>query len=148
MAFPFLLAGSSECDALIDDDIVSNLAGLSNNNAHAVINEQSLADTGAGMDFYTRHEPAELRDDSRCCIPASPVQPVRNPVRPDRMQPRIGEEHLKPAACGRVIIQHRLDIRTNMLPHRGSPSMLLRLRYIRPNEEVPPHYAFSLFMRH
>src|SRR5690606_39667937 len=50
----FLLTSTSERYALVDYNIVANHARLSDYNTHAMIDEQSLANFSARMNFYAR----------------------------------------------------------------------------------------------
>ncbi len=50
MAVGALLAGTAECDAVQDRDVVADDGGLANDEAGGVVEEDALADTGGRID--------------------------------------------------------------------------------------------------
>ncbi|MNI92008.1 hypothetical protein D3C73_1497490 [compost metagenome] len=73
MPLPLFLPCPSKCDTLEQDDIISDLARFPDDDPHAVIDEQPIADDRPRMNFDSRHETPELGDGPRQRIPAMPV---------------------------------------------------------------------------
>jgi len=55
-----LLAGSAQCDALVEGDVVSHHRRLADNDAHAVVDEEAGAERGSGVNLDTREEARDL----------------------------------------------------------------------------------------
>jgi len=51
VALAFVFASSTQCDAMVNRAIVTDLSCFADDNPHAVVNEQTFADLGPGMDF-------------------------------------------------------------------------------------------------
>ena len=62
---PVSLPVPPEGDAVVDGAVVTDLGGLADDDAHAVVDEQALADLRAGMDLDTGHMPRKLRKRTR-----------------------------------------------------------------------------------
>jgi hypothetical protein len=71
MALACSFSSSAESHVLIHENVVADLAGLADDDAHAVIDEEAAADCCAGVNFYSGHGAGELRDDPRQSEPAS-----------------------------------------------------------------------------
>jgi len=56
---------AAESDAVVEHHTVADLSGLANDDAHAVVDEETAADGGAGVDFHTGEETGDLRQDAR-----------------------------------------------------------------------------------
>ena len=57
MALAGVLAGAAQGDPVIDGAVVADLGGLTENDAHAVVDEQLVADLGAGMNLNAGQVP-------------------------------------------------------------------------------------------
>jgi hypothetical protein len=60
MPFEFFLARATKCCALIYRYVIANDRGFSDDNAHAVINEQSPTNLRCRMNLDARQEPGDL----------------------------------------------------------------------------------------
>ena len=61
MALAGLIAGASKRDALVERAIIADDGGLTDDDTHGVVDEESAADLGAWVNFHTCHEASELR---------------------------------------------------------------------------------------
>jgi hypothetical protein len=101
MAFALFFAGASKSHSLIHRDIVSHRSSLSNDYAHAVINEKPASYPCSGMDFNTGAETCRLRKHPSEAIQSLLPKPMTQAVRPKRMQPGIAEQNLESrTGCG------------------------------------------------
>ena len=80
MALAGVLAGAAQSDAVVDGAVVSDLTGLTEHDAHAVIDEQASADGGTGVDLDASAAASVLADPAGKEKALMPVQPVRNAV--------------------------------------------------------------------
>ena len=60
-----LLAGAAERDALVERDVVADDRRLADDHAHAVVDEEALADGGAGVDLDAGEEARDLGEPAR-----------------------------------------------------------------------------------
>jgi hypothetical protein len=60
MPFPLFFTRAAQRHALINENIVSDFGGLADDNAIAVIDEESAADACAGVDLDPGKKPSEL----------------------------------------------------------------------------------------
>src|SRR5690606_9196182 len=76
-------------DAVVDRDVITDLARLADDDTHRVIDEQPTPDDGARVNLHPREVPRPLRvhagDEAHPVLP----QPVRPAVDPHRVQPRV-----------------------------------------------------------
>ena len=59
---PVSFAGAAQSDTVVDGAVVPDLTGLTEHDAHAVINEQASADGGTGVDLDAGAAAAMLAD--------------------------------------------------------------------------------------
>ena len=62
MALAHVLAGAAQGDAVVNQAVVPDLGGLADDKAHAVVDDQALADGGAGVDLDAGAAAAGLGD--------------------------------------------------------------------------------------
>ncbi len=74
--FPCLLAGTAKRDVLIHQNVVANLAGFANDDAHAVIDKEAAPDCGSRMNFNSGGGARELRYNAGKREPASFIDAV------------------------------------------------------------------------
>src|SRR5688572_17071489 len=65
MALLTPVAGAAEGNALGEVAVVTDDRGLTHDDAHAVVDEQTLAEYGRGMNLHARHEAVEHGDHAR-----------------------------------------------------------------------------------
>ena len=93
-----VLAGAPQGHPLVEQTVVSDLRSLADDNAHAVVDHQAVADGGAGVDFDAGPEPAPLGDAPGQKESMMPVQPMGHPVVQNGMDTRVQEKNLQLAA--------------------------------------------------
>src|SRR3990167_8998071 len=118
----FVPAGATKGHPLIKGDVIADFGGLTDDNAHAVIDKEASTDLRARMDFDASHPAAEVRHPARQPLPATPPQCMRHAMQPDCMQPRIASDHLKGITRRRVAMKYALDILLHTLKHLPSPA--------------------------
>lgn len=102
MAFVMLLARSAQGCALVNRAVITDDGGLTDNYAHAVVDEQIFADFCAGVDFDTRKKPAQLRQQSSQKTQVYYVEKMRNAMPNYRMHARVQQKDFQRASCGRI----------------------------------------------
>jgi hypothetical protein len=60
MPFALFHAHTAKCDAMVEGDSIPDFSRFTDDNTHAVINEQPFADFGTRMDFNAGEEPHQL----------------------------------------------------------------------------------------
>src|SRR3984957_12320808 len=110
MPFSFFEAGAAERDALVDEHVVADFDGLAEHHAHPMIDEQAPADCRAGMNLDASEPSRQLADHPAKKLAVMLPEPVREAVKPDRMQSRVREHDLERGARGRVAVKDRLDV--------------------------------------
>ena len=58
---PLCSDGAAQRDAVVEGDPIADLGGLTDDHAHAMIDEQVVTDGGAGVDFDAGQAAHELR---------------------------------------------------------------------------------------
>ena len=51
MPLPLVLSSAAQGNAVVKEHVVSDLCGLSDDDAHTVVDDEAAADPGAGMDL-------------------------------------------------------------------------------------------------
>ena len=70
-------AGAAQSDTVVDGAVVPDLTGLTEHDAHAVINEQASADGGTGVDLDAGQETPHMRREAPGPTPAAHPEGVR-----------------------------------------------------------------------
>ena len=86
----------------VDEDVVSHLRCLADNDPHPVVDDHPPADHGSGMDLNSRKEPADMGDKPGPEFQVVGLEPVGPPVEPEGVEPRVADEDLKRGAGGGV----------------------------------------------
>lgn len=95
---------SAERYSVINHHVLADLCGLTDHHPHAVVDEESAADGGTGMDFDSGKEPGQLGDQARGKTERRILpQPVRHTVGPNGVQAGVCEKVLKRASSRRVV---------------------------------------------
>ena len=102
VALALVLAGAAQGDAVVDEAVVPHLGGLADDDAHTVVDDQALADGGAGMDLDARAVPGDLGVQPGQKAAVVPPEPVAHPVKDHRVDALVEEEDLQLAAGGGV----------------------------------------------
>ena len=88
-------------------DVVADLRGLTDDHAHAMVNEEALTDRRGRVDLDTGEVAGRLRQGA--CRESVPLVPqlVSRPVRPQGVDTRVEEGHLHAGAGGGVALASR-----------------------------------------
>src|SRR5215469_8412155 len=119
VAFAGFVAGATQGYALVEENVVADFGGLSNDDAHTVIDEEAAADRSARMDLDTCKEAADLGDDARRERNAPAVQLMRQPVREDGVKTGIAEKDLDDTFRGRILAKDSIDLFPNGSKHHA-----------------------------
>ena len=95
---------AAEGDTVVEHDTIANLCGFTDDNAHAMVNKEAAADSCAWVDFHAGKEAVNLRQDARGPAQATLPHPVRNAVRPHRVEAGIYHRIFDVATRGRIVI--------------------------------------------
>ena len=101
--------------SLIYKAVVADFGGFADDNARTVVNEKSLADLCARVNFYSREKSCCLRDYSCGKIKLLFVKLVSHSVRENSVKSRVGENYLECASCGRVAPLYRFNFFVKLL---------------------------------
>jgi len=112
-------AGAAQRDALVERDVVADLGGLADHHAHAVVDEDALADDRARVDLDAGEPARQVRDEAPQPLQAVHPAPVRGQVQPDGVQAWVAGDHLEAAARGRVAVEDALDVGSQAGKHEG-----------------------------
>ena len=94
-------AGAAERDALVQGDVVANLGCLANHHAHAVVDEEAVANPGGGMNFDPGQRTGQRGNGAGQQGDPGAVERVGDPVSEKRVDARPGGEDLERADAGR-----------------------------------------------
>ena len=75
MSFAPLESGTPQRYALIQQNVIAQLGGLADDNAHAMVDEKPVADGGSRMDLNAGQKTRELGNQTRHDKPAPLVKP-------------------------------------------------------------------------
>jgi hypothetical protein len=117
----FLLAAAAKRHVVEKHNIVADLAGLSDDDTHPVIDKQPAADLRPWVNLDARKESVRLRNDSGNHKQPVPEKPMGDSMAPDGVQTGIGKDDLQHAAGGRIVIEDSLNIGFYRTKH-GVPS--------------------------
>lgn len=68
--------GAAERNVVIHGNVVADFGGFADDDAHAVVNEKTFADSCTGMDFNAGQKAGNLRNDARRQAEIFAPQPV------------------------------------------------------------------------
>jgi len=117
MTLPLFETGAAQRHAVIQRHVFADLGRLADDHAHAVVDEKTRADPGAGVDL----DPGESTHDVGCPT-RQDLEPMRpqtmpQPVPPDGVQPGITQQDLQPAARRRIAGQHSVNVAAKCCEH-------------------------------
>src|SRR4029077_17668393 len=117
MPLAALGAGTAQGDALVDQHVVADLAGLADDDSGAVIDEETMTDAGARVDLDAREEAAHLRDHARNQRQIPAVELVGETMEQERLKAGIAEDDFKDALSRRVLAENGFDLLPDSLKH-------------------------------
>ena len=127
MALAAVLTGTAEGYVLVYQAVVADDGGFADDDAHAVIDEQSLADGRAGMDLYAGFMPRALAEIAGDQLHIVLIKPVRAPMLAHRLVAGIEKEYLQLIPCGGIAVHRRLQVCFDCFKH-SITLILLSLR--------------------
>ena len=92
MAFALFLTRPAEGDTLIEGHVVADDRRFSDDDAHAMVDEQAFADLGAGMDLDAREEAGNRGNEAGRDEPLMLIEEVGQAMGPDGMKAGIAEQ--------------------------------------------------------
>src|SRR5471030_1741811 len=117
MALAFVPAGATQGHALVKRHVVADFSGFANDDAHAVINEETPTYLGTRVNLDACHPAAEVRDNARRPLPAFVPQGMAQSMQPDRVQARVTGQDFKDIARSRITMEHTLNIFSQTIEH-------------------------------
>lgn len=90
--FALVFACAAEGDLVVEGAIVANFSSFTDDQAHAVVDEEVFADLGAGVDFNAGQKTAKLGDEAGPKVSPFSVEKVGDAVKADGMDARIVDE--------------------------------------------------------
>ena len=87
---------------MIDQAVIPDLGGLTDDDAHAVVNDQAAADGGAGVNLDPGAAAAALGDGPSQKFQIMPVTPVGQAMAVDSLDAGVQQQNFQPAAGRRV----------------------------------------------
>src|SRR5262245_41596325 len=95
---------TAERDAVVEREVFADLCRLAHDDAHAVVDEEAVADGRARVDLDAGKESAQVGDEAAQEAPLAHPERMRQPVEPDGVQAGVAEEDLGGAAGGGVAL--------------------------------------------
>ena len=95
---------------MVERAVVADLGGLADDDTHAVIDEETPADSGAGVDLDAGQETANVRQKARKPSQPPAPEPVRHAMEQQRMETRIAGDDLEARARGGVAVEDHADV--------------------------------------
>src|SRR5206468_7339547 len=117
MALLSLVARAPQGHALEETHVLSDLGCLSDDDAHAVVDEEPRPQLGRGMDLDTGEKTAQVGEPPGRGRPARPPQGMGDAVGPYGVDTGIAKDDLEGRACSRIALQHGSDILSHRLEH-------------------------------
>src|SRR5690606_7227043 len=119
MALALAPAGATQGNAVIKRHVVADLRRLTDNDTHAMIDEKTPADLRAGMNLDAGEPAPQIGIHPRQPLVVTLPEPMRQPVEPDRMQPRIASHHFEGVARRGIAVEYALDIFAHAFEHQS-----------------------------
>jgi hypothetical protein len=113
MALTSVLTGPSQGHTLKERDVIADLGGFSDDDAHAVIDEKSFSNGRRGVDLDAGQDPSDLRNSPREEWNVMAMEPMRHAVGQERVKAGIGQNDFNRTRSRRVSIEHRSQILSN-----------------------------------
>ncbi|MNK96625.1 hypothetical protein D3C87_1169150 [compost metagenome] len=110
-------AGAAQGHALINSHVIADFGGFTDNDAHAMVNEETTTDLGTRMDLDPGQPAAEIRHQPRQPFQVRAPQHRRQTVNPDGVHAGVASQDFKSVTRRRVTMENTLDIFTQTLKH-------------------------------
>src|SRR5690606_33303862 len=119
MALALAPAGATQGNAVIKRHVVADLRRLTDDDTHAMIDESTPAHPRAGMSLAAGEPAPPTGSQPRQPLAVTLPEPMRRPVEPDRMQPRIAGHRFEGVARRGVAVEYALDIFAHAFEHQS-----------------------------
>src|SRR5262249_31550969 len=83
-------------------DVLADLGGLADDDAHAVVDEETGTELRRRMDLDAREKPRHVRQEACRNLPAAPPHGMAEPVKRQRGQTRAAEQDVEGPGGGRM----------------------------------------------
>ncbi|MNF70427.1 hypothetical protein D3C84_523360 [compost metagenome] len=117
MPLALVPAGAAQGHALINSDVVADLGGFTDDDAHAMVDEETSTDLGPRMDLDPGQPATEVRHQARQPLQVRAPQHRRQTVNPDGVHAGVAGQDFKSVTRRRVSMEYALDIFTQTLKH-------------------------------
>ena len=115
--------GAAERDALIEKAVIPDLGGFADDDAHAVIDEETAADGGAGMNFDAGKPAGGLGNETGNEGDAGLIKRVGEAMEKDGVEAGITEQNLDNTLGGGVFAEDSVDLFLDRSEHAVSTIM-------------------------
>src|SRR5262245_28827586 len=109
MALALVPGRASKCDAVVERAVVGDLGGLSDDDAHAVVDEEAPADGGARMDLDAREPARQMGREPRKPLEARLPQAVGESVEQHGVETRVASDYFPRIPGRRITLEHDRD---------------------------------------
>src|SRR5205085_4007911 len=113
-------AGAAQSDALVQQAIVADLGGLSDDDSHPVVDEEAAPDIRARVDLDPGKEAVDLGDEARQDRNAPAIELMSHPVPHDGVEAGIAQQDFQHTPGRRILAKDGLNLLPDGLPHKGS----------------------------
>ena len=110
MALACFFTSTAEGDALINQRVVTDDGGFTNDDTHTVINKGAFAESSAGVNFNAGKEASEMGNEAWQEGNTPTVQPMGEPMGGDRVEAGVAAEHFQPMVSGRIAPEDDLKV--------------------------------------
>ena len=104
MTLAGVVTGTAERYTVVNRAVVANLSGFTDNNAHAVVNKQTLSDFCTRVNFNASTVTSTLRDDTGNGKEPVFIKPMCFPITADSFQTGIRQQNFQCAAGSWVFL--------------------------------------------
>ena len=104
--------GAAQRDAVVNGATIADHGGFANHHAHAVVDEDALANHRTGVDFNAGEPAPNVRDKTAQPLETMRPAPVRGAMPPDGVQTGVAGDDFPSAARGRIALKNALDVGT------------------------------------
>ena len=91
---------------MIEGHVIADLGSLTNNDTHAMINKETAADFGPGMNFNPCQQARQLHDCPRQHFQPPAPEPVRQTIGQHHMDRRIKQQDAEHPASSRITVNN------------------------------------------
>ncbi len=111
------LTRTAEGHVLIEQHVVADFGGFADDDAHAMVNEEALADAGSGVDLNAGEGAGDVAHHAGDGVPAAAIKPMGQPVQENRVDAGVEQQDLQCVPGGRVALVDGIDLFTDGPEH-------------------------------